>query len=481
MRRRPKPGEYFSMGSLVGNAANDCGGANLHCECMERNGGENTGSTVRTEGGLVLCSCGGGERHHLSVLYRRSSCCSPPPPALQVCVISAVLLLLLRVVGVSDASADVRIECLADRYRAAGNQWRGYTLHDLGLPSLGALDFTLAFPKDIPLTSCCQRIQLRFTATTIRNIVTTTADNEGGYFVPNVEWTLCTTDTRLFNCYGYNDMTEDSLDSPSPSPDEVTSGSVSSQKPLSGSWWVILQHCLKPGSKTASYEVGTFGLSGMSAVSAPRYSGDIQVGPLSGVQVPRVQVSSVLPCLIEGHVDTHAQWYGYLATMTVPRDSSISYRFLFKEAEPSNDALLTVLFYSETDIVGMSDSDTCEQKVSILSKQPNTHKILPLSIGNTWSGCAVESVNGTPTYTCEGGRHVDEAHTVYIALANCERTLGLQLYYFFEFQNYESECPSTASSSSSEPPSGSGCAGLVCRTIVLLLCLVCRSHFALYG
>ena len=178
---------------------------------------------------------------------------------------SLLLPLLTHILPVSDANADIRIECLADRYRAQGNKWTGYTLHDLGLPALGALDFTIGYPLHMALTTCCQKIQLRFTAHSVRTIVKETVDNEGGYFIPNVEWTLCTTDTRLFNCYGYNDLSEEKKASA-----ETSSELVSAAKPISGSWWIVIQYCIKPGTRTASYTVGTFGQSGISAVSAPR-------------------------------------------------------------------------------------------------------------------------------------------------------------------------------------------------------------------
>ncbi len=317
----------------------------------------------------------------------------------------------------------VKIECLADLYQTTNKHqdWHGYTLNNLVLPGLGMLQFMLAFPADWVLEDCCQKVSLRFD----NQEQSPLQNNEEGYFVPKAEWTLCTPDMRQYSCYGF---IEDQ-------------GHPTTDIPL-GSWWLNVQHCILAEEKAISYELSTFGQAGIGDAEAPRYSGTEKVRVIKKPHTQDIKRDIPSPCLIEGGVDTQDQWFGYLATMEVPKDSSISYRFLFKIAEPSNEAPLTVLFYSSSDLSEISEQDDCDKKTQVLETPENSYKILPLSINNVWSGCGVESVNGTPSYTCEGGRTFAEKQTVHIALSSCHQTEGLRSYYFFEFQNYESDCPS---------------------------------------
>ena len=53
-------------------------------------------------------------------------------------------------------------------------------------------------------------------------------------------------------------------------------------------------------------------------------------------------------------METENPWFHSLATMPIPGDSSISYRFLFHESEPSNAAAFDVFFYSDQDLKEVS-------------------------------------------------------------------------------------------------------------------------------
>ncbi len=105
---------------------------------------------------------------------------------------------------------------------------------------------------------------------------------------------------------------------------------------------------------------------------------------------------------------------------------------------------------------------SCDKKAGLSkhshwrSRDTESHKVMPLSIGNVWSGCSVENVNGTPTYSCEGGRTFPEAQTIHIALSNCDKPSSFHkphsqdksshfmVYYFLEFSSNDNDCPSEA-------------------------------------
>ncbi len=77
----------------------------------------------------------------------------------------------------------------------------------------------------------------------------------------------------------------------------------------------------------------------------------------------------------------------------------------------------------------------------------------------------MENINGTPTYTCEGGRNFPKAQTIHVALSNCDKPSNFHkpssldkpssfmFYYFLEFSSFNSDCPSQ-----SEEDAGSGLA-----------------------
>ena len=48
----------------------------------------------------------------------------------------------------ASVASNLQIECLADLYRASGNNWMGYSLKNLSLTRLGVIDLTIAFPSD---------------------------------------------------------------------------------------------------------------------------------------------------------------------------------------------------------------------------------------------------------------------------------------------------------------------------------------------
>ena len=346
-----------------------------------------------------------------------------------------VLVKISHFLPVSGAS-NLQIECLADLYRASSNNWKGYSLKNLSLTRLGMIDLTVAFPSDWKLQACCQKIQLRFSSENLQNMKQGDA-NEENYFLPIAEWTLCSPDLRLFNCYGFIG-------------DKVSTALLREVSQKRSSWWIVLQHCFLPNNNSVSYEMSTFGenLMGQDEVKAARYSGTSTIDAFNSLNAPYLasskQISS--PCVIEGSLDTEQQWFSNIVAISVPKESSISYRFLFHEAEPSNIALFDVLFYSDEDVDRLPKADKCDSRNKMLDvhwsqKGEESHKILPLSIGNVWSGCSVENINGTPTYTCEGGRNFAAAHTVHIAVSNCKKPSGFKLFYFIEISNFGTDCP----------------------------------------
>ena len=352
--------------------------------------------------------------------------------------LSWLWIVFLKMICLSQTAlgSNLQIECLADLYRASGNDWRGYSLKNLSLTRLGTIDLAIAFPLDWKLQACCQKIQLRFSS---ENLQTLQPGHASGvnYFLPIAEWTLCSPDLRLLNCYGF--IAGDSAETPSVEPSQERSA-----------WSVVLQHCLAPGNKTVGYEASTFGehLQGREEVQAARYSGNTSLVNFDSLYALNLATSKQIssPCLIEGSLETAEQWFSNIIAISIPQESSISYRFLFHEAEPSNAALFDVLFYSDEDLNRLPKEDKCDSNNEMLDSQwsqtgEESHKILPLSIGNVWSGCSVENINGTPTYTCEGGRNFPKAHTVHIAISNCKKPSDFTLYYFIEISNFGSDCP----------------------------------------
>lgn len=334
---------------------------------------------------------------------------------------TSILISVLLVLGaVACGGLDVRLECVAEAYRGPGLQgWKGYTLDELSLPSLGTLHFTLAFPGSWQLEACCQKLQLKFDHEDLESLL-----EDQGYLLPKAEWTLCSQDMRLYTCYGF------------------LAGDIKihrSQIPR-GSWWLNVQHCFQPFKDAISYELWTFGEAISSAARTPRYSGTSKVMDVA-LQSNQRKPAPSYPCLVDGHVNTDDQWFGYLAKMDIPKDSSISYRFVFSMEEPSNEAPLTVLFYTQSDLDSVKNQNTCEGRTSILTTPQNSYKLLPLSISNVWSGCLVDNFNGTATYICEGGRTLAEKQTLNVAVSNCKLTKGLKFNYFLEFLNFQS-CPS---------------------------------------
>lgn len=346
-----------------------------------------------------------------------------------------VLVKISHLLPVSVAS-NLQIECLADLYRASGNNWKGYSLKNLSLTRLGMIDLTIAFPSDWKLQACCQKIQLRFSSENLQNMEQGHA-NEENYFLPIAEWTLCSPDLRLFNCYGF--IT-----------DKMPTALLREVSLKRSSWWIMLQTCFVPNNKSVGYEMSTFSehLVGQEEVQAGRYSGSNTIETFTTLNGPNLPSSKQIlsPCVIEGSFDTEEQWFSNIISLSVPKESSISYRFLFHQAEPSNAALFDVLFYSDEDVDRLPKADKCDSNSVMFDshwsqKEEESHKILPLSIGNVWSGCSVENFNGTPTYTCEGGRNFPAAHTVHIAISNCKKPSGFKLFYFIEISNFDSECP----------------------------------------
>ena len=154
-----------------------------------------------------------------------------------ICYSAVLLWALVR----ATQALDLSLECLADAYRGPGRQgWKGYTLEDLMLPSLGNMKFTLAVPGDWELEACCQNLQLKFDHTDLEALL-----HDEGYLLPKAEWTLCSQEMRLYTCYGF--VQDDIQIHPSHIPQ--------------GSWWINIQHCFQPHKGALTYELGTFGES----------------------------------------------------------------------------------------------------------------------------------------------------------------------------------------------------------------------------
>jgi len=135
------------------------------------------------------------------------------------------------------------------------------------------------------------------------------------------------------------------------------------------------------------------------------------------------------PCIYEGRLSTARNWFGYLANITVLGNGRMLFEFMY----PAKQCCQNVLFYSDEQVAVVSPHMTCWQKEYIL--RPETDQILRLTPRFSWSGCHLANSAGQLMYVCEGGRSFavgDErrhASTWHLAVSNCARHSGLDLYY----------------------------------------------------
>ena len=303
----------------------------------------------------------------------------------------------------------------------SSNSWRGYIVpaDELHVPGLGNVEFTMALPLSWELQPCCQRLQISFTANNLTSLY-----NQPGYFLPSLEWTLCTPELRLFKCYGFaGEGTE-----------------LEDIQAVNGSWSISVLQCIKSVEDMVETEIGAYGDADIGASESPRYSRQNVFEHMRHLISPTLGQHFTNPCLIEGTVDTDTSWLGTLATMAVPAGASISYRFMYHASEPSNDALLTILFYNSLEMTELYDAGSCSDMMSSLLQHPESASTLPLSIVNAFAGCSVEDMGGLPTYICEGGRTIAEAQTLHVTVNTCYHADASKLSYFLEFMDYTGDC-----------------------------------------
>jgi hypothetical protein len=156
-------------------------------------------------------------------------------------------------------------------------------------------------------------------------------------------------------------------------------------------------------------------------------------------------VRSEIPCTYVGHLVSDANWYGFLANVTIVNAGRMTFEFAY----PVDDCCQNILFYTEAQLAEISPRMTCWQKEYPLlpnEDEPEDDHVLRLSPRFTWSGCHVTHRANIPYFECVGGRsliassNVDFPQTWYFAVSACHSISGLNLEYKMQVYGHIGDC-----------------------------------------
>ena len=332
----------------------------------------------------------------------------------------AALLILLGVTSALislSTGFQVVIVCAMDLFRGYIDEMEGYTVPAQQIGTLGSLGVSVLLPEEWHYASCCQRIQMTLFPT---QLMSSLPQN-----VSSAEWTHCTSDVKHMTCVvqPQEAHSEESHD------DDIESIMMA----------LTLQQCQMPENNQVTYELFLYTNSSAVQTSPAPIQGtaDVSIQSLQGDSGSYLaSMGSWLPCVLSGGLDTAKHQFPLkLGQVTIRHPTSFSYLFTFILDNPSNDVIFEALFVS-----GNLPDKLCDGKPHISLFQLEAPRKISLSIGNAWSGCRVENVQGMPVYYCEGGRTFVKPGELDIYINVCKKYLRTFLNYTLEILESRKDC-----------------------------------------
>ena len=323
-----------------------------------------------------------------------------------------------------------QLVCAMDIYKEITRPMEGYTIPRQQIHSVGTLDIIMLLPPEWHYAACCQRLQLSLSAD---DLYSSTSIN-----VVHTLWTLCTPEVKhLFCCLGPLHSEE--------MHDVYTDVEQLLDQPALQSLMVTLQQCLMPEVTEVKYELSMFiNATDVHTTPAP-ISGIAAVNTRSEsiwIEATSPHLSSFEPCILTGGLSSNHQKFPLqLGRVYIPHLGTISYHFSYILAEPSNEVIFEIDFLREPVKKRNLQRKTCvKRNEGFPSYKQLSSKSLSLSIGNVWSGCHIDVVEGEPWYFCEGGRSFSESGWVIFSLKNCAPLMDTYLNYSIEILGPKENC-----------------------------------------
>lgn len=147
-------------------------------------------------------------------------------------------------------------------------------------------------------------------------------------------------------------------------------------------------------------------------------------------------------CVLEGHLTSNQNWFGYLANVTVRMSASMRFEMTY----PADRCCQNVLFYLAEEAVMVQPHMDCHQREVLLS--PRDERMLRLSEQTPWAGCQKNrNREGKDMLLCKGSRsfshNLSSGNTLttwYVAVSDCLSTRGLNLFYRLNIVGNVGDC-----------------------------------------
>ena len=149
-----------------------------------------------------------------------------------------------------------------------------------------------------------------------------------------------------------------------------------------------------------------------------------------------------ISCILEGHLNSKNNWYGYIANVTVKLSASMHFEITYH----SDRCCPNILFYLSDEAAMVREFMDCHQKELLLS--PRDERMLQLSERNPWAGCQISrDKEGNDIMICKGSRSFshnfssfNSLTTWYVAVSDCFSFRGLDLFYRVNIVGNVGEC-----------------------------------------
>ena len=206
------------------------------------------------------------------------------------------------------------------------------------------------------------------------------------------------------------------------------------------SWYIAISNCASLLGLEMKYKLEILGhivecKTAYKILTTPSYPNPALVQDGQAVS----SVNSDRRCVLEGELNTTANWYGFIANVTLSKGGGFRFRFSY----PYRKQVQAVILYDHEDIYKIRSGQSCWQREGIVrARRPE--QIMDLSFKASHNGCVSKNSSMGNLLVCQGERYFDSPRKLYIAVNNCRARYGLELKYRFEFIGYQGKpCSAT--------------------------------------
>jgi len=208
-------------------------------------------------------------------------------------------------------------------------------------------------------------------------------------------------------------------------------------------WHVAVSNCARRSGLDLHYRLVVHGVIGQCQYYFHVADESVQIK--SNAELPRAtsewyDIHSESPCVVEGSVNSLESWFGFLANVSLRHGGGFQFHFRFPlvASVPITSQILSVLLYTNDDVIGLDAQQTCWQRYTVIKQQFQSEQLIEIGSKSSWNGCASENSTGSPVVVCRSERRFDGIRQFHIAVGNCRHPeYGVHLQYRLDVYGYD--------------------------------------------